>query len=193
MVSVVSASTRAHWYVDPHAATQLQQHFGVAAFGFGAGPGRAGDYPDGPSVYGRVALEPQVEQCGYFRKESEFAPATCPRFVQSPLFLGGRFGTQPAGLPIEFFLLAALLFRAERLAIPLQRAAVRLSVQHQRFPGFPFRGFHFAAGVEVRLHGVRLPGVVFHAHPVKLVLCNGTAYQLVGILRPGPCHCYEHQ
>src|ERR1039458_578389 len=70
----------------------------------------------------------------------------------------------------ESRLLVALLFRAEWFAVPLQRAAVRLPVQHQRFPGFPLCGYHFAVGIEALLHGVRLPGVIFHAQPVELVL-----------------------
>ena len=45
-------------------------------------------------------------------------------------------------------------------------------------------GFHFAVGIEMPLHGVRLPGVVFHAHPVELVLRDGTAHQFDGVLRP---------
>ena len=36
-------------------------------------------------------------------------------------------------------------------------------------------------------HGVPLPGVILHAHPVELVLCDGTANQFTRILRAGCC------
>src|ERR1035438_1079890 len=37
-------------FVDPHPATQFQQHSGIAAFRFCAGPRRAGDHPDTPPL-----------------------------------------------------------------------------------------------------------------------------------------------
>ena len=82
--------------------------------------------PHGPSVYRGFALQPQVEQIGYLRKESELAFALLLRFLQTALPFGRRFLAQLAGLAIQSLLFAARLVRAQRFAIPLQRAAMRL-------------------------------------------------------------------
>ncbi len=97
------------------------------------------------------------------------------------MFFGGGFGTQLADGLVEFPVLGALLVRAERLAVPLYRDAVRLPVQNQRFPGFALGGLDFAVGIEVPLDGARLPGVVLHADPIELVLRDGEADQFARI------------
>ena len=165
--------------VDPHAAAQFQQHLRVAALGLSAGPRRAGYHPHRPPIHRGLALQSQVEQIGYFRKEGKLPLALLFRLVHDGAVFPRAFPYSACPSP-DRASSARCAARSGLSGLP-SRSSVRrcgcpsrISVSHFSL----FRGLYFAVGIEVPLHGVRLPGVVLHADPVELVLCNGTADQL---------------
>ena len=86
----------------------------------------------------------------YFRKKSELASRCFSASSRRRCPFGRRFPDSACWSPDRVvFCSLRCLVRAQRLAVPLQRAAIRLPIQDQRFPRLPFGRFHLTVGVEM--------------------------------------------
>src|SRR5262249_39553877 len=126
--------------VDPHPAANVKEEPGIAAARLCSRTRRARNDPHGPAVHRRLSLQLQIEELGYLREKGVLTLTLALAILQTAQPLRRCFSAQLLCGVVQLLLFAALLPRAERLAVPLDDPAVRLPVQDERLPSLLLRG-----------------------------------------------------